>query len=137
MDVELFIQGASTPAYQQWYEAHPNSTPKEQESMAYFVMPDIFQNWQKAHPNGTVDQYLMEVRQKNMLYHNSGQYKIDQLEEEVNNLKTEIDYLHTQILYYEEDNSDLLENCNLLKTTTVSFALLSGVLAFMLWRKCH
>ena len=72
-----------------------------------------------------------------MQYHNSGQYKIDQLEEEVNNLKTENEYLHTQILYYEEDNSDLLEDCNLLKTTTVSFALLSGVLAFMLWRKCH
>ena len=48
MDVELFLQGASTPAYQQWCEVHPNSTPKEQESMAYFVMSDIFQNWQKT-----------------------------------------------------------------------------------------
>lgn len=79
----------------------------------------------------------MEVQQKNMQYYNSGQYKIDQLEEEVNNLKRDNEYLRSQITYYEETNSDLQENCNLLKTTSASFILLSGVLAFLLWRKCH
>lgn len=137
MNVELFLQGASTPAYQQWCEAHPNSTLQEQESIAYFVVSDIFKNWQRTHPNGTVDQYRMEVQQKNMQYYNSGQYKIDQLEEEVNNLKRDNEYLRSQITYYEETNSDLQENCNLLKTTSASFILLSGVLAFLLWRKCH
>ena len=137
MNVEEYLLGSATPAFEQWFNAHPNSSIEEQETIASFVLSDIFKNWQKTHPNGTVDQYRMEVQQKNMQYFNSGQYKIDQLEEEIEQLKSDNEHLRSEIYYFEESANDLNESCNLFKTTTISFALLAGILGILLWRKWH
>lgn len=135
MNVDLFLRGSSNPAFDQWLSAHPNSSMEDQETIAIFVESDIFKSWQRTHPTGTVDQYRYEVQQQNLHYLESRQSEIDQLENEMNQLKADNEQLFSEIQYNRSIIINLQETCKKYKTTSISLVILVGILAFVLWKK--
>ena len=119
MDVQGFIDAASSYAYKQWVSAKSHVAPWDFNEVIGIIQSSPFKEWQKSNPNGTIDQYYIYL-QNRQAYLNSPQYKIKNLEEQIDNMSDEVITLN-------EDLSQLKEEIGEKEDKIIYLEKLSGI----------
>ena len=134
MDVQGFIEAISSPVFKQWENAKHHDCPWDESHVIDVIMSSDFQYWLKSNPEGTIDQYynhLCELKQ----YRESPEYKIKQLNQEVNSLTSQLSNLEDEIDDLKEEICEKEESISSLRTTNYIISSVCFVLLIILLYK--
>ncbi len=141
MNVYAYI--AAQEAYENWVSSNPNASTNTKKEAYDIAQSNAFEDWIYANPKGSLEQYMTLLRRQ-QTYHNSPQYQIDALEDQIISQEETIEYLQHEIKdmkeelsYLESENDDLSYYNNVWIVTSFIFLILTIVLSVVLYKRTN
>ena len=134
MDVSGFINASTSPQYKQWEQAHGGTghvNVNEMDRVIDLIQSQSFQTWLQSNPNGTVDQYLAYCQQIQS-YHQSPQYQIQLLSEQIDELQGEVESLTEKSTELNSEISDKNDEISSLKGWLGTLSVASTILIIII-----
>lgn len=132
MDVKAFIDAMGYPILKDWIERDANA---DYELGLILIKTPHFKDWYQSHPHGTMEQYIKYRNQQITAYYNSPQYKIKILQEQIEDLNSNITELKEEVQAKNDEIDDLNESLNQAKTSVLALGFVSICLLLFLLRK--
>lgn len=136
MDINAILNAGSM--IDQWKASKNHIAPWSESQILEIVQTYDFQMWHRNNPNGTIDQYYVYLGNR-QAYQNSPQYKIKNLEAQIDDMSDEINTLNNEVSQLKEEISEKEDNIIYLETfsgitltTTFILVIVSCVLFYKL-----
>lgn len=141
MNVQGFISAMS--AYDSWKATHSNASATQLNEFFKIAQSDSFIDWIYNNPNGTLEQYVNLLYQQ-QAYYNSSQCQLDILENQVGNqretiesLQDEVNDLKSELSYLQSENDNLSHYNIVWFSTTAILLVLTGVLFVAIYKRTN
>ena len=132
MNVKAFIEAMDYPILKDWIERDANA---DYEMGLMLIKTQHFKDWYQSHPHGTMEQYLVYRNQQVTAYYNSPQYRLQMLQEQIEDLNSNITELKEEVQAKNDEIDDLKESLNQAKTSVWALGFVSICLLLFLLRK--
>lgn len=132
MNVKAFIEAMDYPILKDWIGRDANA---DYEMGLMLIKTQHFKDWYQSHPHGTMEQYLVYRNQQVTAYDNSPKYRLQMLQEQIEDLNSNITELKEEVQAKNDEIDDLKESLNQAKTSVWALGFVSICLLLFLLRK--
>lgn len=127
MDPEGLVRAVNSYVFKQWKQASSHVAPWGEFEVIDIIQSPQFQRWHAANPGGTIDQYYQHLCQV-QAYHQSPQYQLQVLHDEIQSLELEIETLRDENEELREEIDDKYDKISYLQGLSTSFIIISLIL---------
>lgn len=135
MDINAILDASNI--INQWKSSNDHVAPWTESQILDIVQTSDFQSWFSNNPNGTIDQYYIYICNRNA-YLNSPQYKIKNLEAQIDDLTDEVESLNTEVSQLREeisDKEDEVSNLETINNVTITSSVILLIITCILFYK--